>query len=139
MKKTIYLFVFLACAFVTFAVGLTNSATTTGIDDARVISNVEGWYETSSGHAETFQIGSNLRIPTGTTAMSLFINSPILSSYTFTSTVSGLIKSSSGNYVYLNCSNTSFSSIIGTSIDVSGYCPATGQNETFHIAFLPSY
>lgn len=130
---------FLTCAFVTFAVGTTNSATTTGIDDARIIYNVEGWYETSSGYSSTFQIGSNLRIPKGTTALYLHISSPILSSYTFTSTVPGLIKSSSGNYVYLNCSNTSYNTIDGTSIDVSGYCPATGQNETFHIAFLPSY
>lgn len=139
MKKTIYSFLLLAFVLVAFAVKPVNPTTPTAVNDARVIYNVEGWYETSSGHSSNFQIGSNLRIPAGTTAMSLHITSPVFSSYTFTSTIPGLIKSSSGNYVYLNCSNTPYNTLISTSIDVSGYCPATGQNETFHIVFLPSY
>lgn len=57
----------------------------------------------------------------------------------YTSTIKDLIIGSSNNHVTLNCAGTGFSSIIGTSIDVSGCCPATGQNETFHIAFLPSF
>lgn len=139
MKKVICLFAFLVCALIAFAVEPIAPVVTNAEDDARVIYNVEGWYETSSGYRSTFSIGSNLRIPSGTTAMSLFIESPVLSSYTFTSNVSGLIGGSSGNYVYLNCSNTQYNTIDGTSINVTGYCPATGRNETFHIAFLPPY
>lgn len=107
------------------------------VNDARVIYNVAGWYETNTGYRSTFSIGTNLRIPNGTTAMNLFIDSPVFSSYSFTSNVPNLIKSFSGNYVYLNCSGTVYDTLDGTSIDVSGYCPSTGQNETFHIAFLP--
>lgn len=109
------------------------------VNDARAIYNVEGWYETNTGYSSTFSIGSNLRIPEGTIEMNLFITAPVFNSYTFTSDVPGLIKYSSNNRVYLSCSGTSFNTMDGTSIDVTGYCPATGQNETFHIAFLPPY
>jgi len=46
-----------------------------------VIYNVEGWYEASTG-SSTFSIGSNLHIPAGTTAISVYITSPVLTSYT---------------------------------------------------------
>lgn len=106
-------------------------------NDARAIYSVEGWYERSSGYRTTFQIGSNLRIPDGITTMYLYITSPVLTSYTFTSSVPGLVVGSSGNQVLLSSNSTPYSSLHGTGIDVSGYCPSTGQNETFHISFLP--
>ncbi|MDB9150889.1 hypothetical protein [Parabacteroides distasonis] len=106
-------------------------------NDARAIYSVEGWYELSSGYRTTFQIGSNLRIPDGITTMYLYITSPVLTSYTFTSSVPGLVVGSSGNQVLLSSNSTPYSSLHGTGIDVSGYCPSTGQNETFHISFLP--
>lgn len=106
-------------------------------NDARAIYSVEGWYELSSGYRATFQIGSNLRIPDGITTMYLYITSPVLTSYTFTSSVPGLVVGSSGNQVLLSSNSTPYSSLHGTGIDVSGYCPSTGQNETFHISFLP--
>lgn len=139
MRKIFYSFLFLVCALVAFAVEPVAPVVMTSVDDARVIYNVEGYYETNTGKSAYFVIGSNLNIPKGTTGLYLWINSPVLSSYRFTSIVPGLIKSASGNYVYLSCTNTQFNSIDGTSIDVTGYCPETGQNETFHIAFLPSY
>ena len=138
MKKVIYFaLASFACTLVAFA-GKPVDPVVNIVDEARVIYNVEGWYEASTG-SSTFSIGSNLHIPAGTTAISVYITSPVLTSYTFTSTIKDLIIGSSNNHVTLNCAGTGFSSIIGTSIDVSGYCPATGQNETFHIAFLPSF
>lgn len=139
MRKVIYSFLFLVSALVAFAEEPVAPVVTVSVDDSRVIYNVEGYYETNVGKGDSFVIGSNLRIPEGTTTLYLWITSPVFSSYSFTSSVSGLIRYSSGNYVQLSCSGTGYNTIDGTSIDVTGYCPSTGQNETFHIAFLPSY
>lgn len=140
MKKIVCLFVLLACTlFGSHATEPVAPVVTEPVDNvARVVSNVTGWFETSSGHTEAFTIGSNLRIPEGTTEMDLFIYTPVLSSYTFTaSNFAEIVKYSSGNYVHLSCSGTQLNTLIGAAINVSGYCPETGQNETFLIAFLP--
>ncbi len=137
MKKYFLLLVMLFIAVANYAEKPANYVEAPSVNDARVIYNVAGWYETSSGYRATFQIGSNLRIPNGITTMYLYITSPVLTSYTFTSSVPGLVIGSSGNQVLLSSNSTPYGSLHGTDIDVSGYCPSTGQNETFHIAFLP--
>ena len=138
MKKYFILLAMLFISVVNYAENPANYVEASSENNARAIYNVEGWYETNTGYRSTFSIGTNLRIPDGTTEMNLFITTPVFNSYTFTSNVSGLIKYSSSNYVHLSCSGTIYNTLDGTSIDVTGYCPSTGQNETFHIAFLPS-
>lgn len=137
MKKYFLLLAMLFIAVANYAEKPANYVEASQVNDTRAIYNVEGWYELSSGYRTTFQIGSNLGIPDGITTMYLYITSPVLTSYTFTSSVPGLVVGSSGNQVLLSSNRTPYSSLHGTGIDVSGYCPATGQNETFHISFLP--
>lgn len=105
MKKYFLLLVMLFIAVANYAEKPANYVEMSSENDARVIYNVAGWYETSSGYRATFQIGSNLRIPNGITTMYLYITSPVLTSYTFTSSVPGLVIGSSGNQVLLS-SNT---------------------------------
>ena len=62
MKKVIYFaLASFACTLVAFAVKPVDPVVNI-VDEARVIYNVEGWYEASTG-SSTFSIGSNLHIP----------------------------------------------------------------------------
>lgn len=102
--------------------------------ETRSIYSVEGWYETSSGYMSSFSIGSNLYIPKGTTSIVICIESPTLSSYSVSTTSQGVTVSSNSNYIsmYASGSNT----LGGKAITISGYCPATGANETFTIVMI---
>lgn len=91
---------------------------------------LEGYVEIN-GVFYSFQYGPMIQIPSGTTYMVVTVTHPILTSYTFSAVPANQLSGQNQNWAMMQ-SNSGFS---GTTLNVTGYCPESGNTVTKVMAF----